>query len=223
MIGMTPPDPDRDPLEELAEEFVGRLRRGERPALTEYADRHPDLADHIRTLFPALLLDGAARPGRPPPAAAPGPARRVPPPPGGRPRRHGRRVRGGAGVARPAGGAEGAPGRPVLAGSAWSGSAGRRRRRPGCTTPTSSRCSASARRAARTSTPCSSSTARGWTGARRGPAAAGRHSVCVGSAPGRAVGPRPPAPDRFVRRRIDRVGLPRSCRRRPAHSRSPAD
>lgn len=53
---MTTPEPDRDPLEELAEEFVGRVRRGEHPALTEYADRRPDLADRIRSLFPTLLL-----------------------------------------------------------------------------------------------------------------------------------------------------------------------
>src|SRR5215469_14387978 len=42
-------------LERLAEEFVERHRRGERPALSEYADRHPDLAAEIRDLFPALV------------------------------------------------------------------------------------------------------------------------------------------------------------------------
>ena len=47
---------DRDPLDLLAEEFVERYRRGERPALTEYAGRHPELADRIRDLFPALVL-----------------------------------------------------------------------------------------------------------------------------------------------------------------------
>ena len=46
---------DRDPLDRLAEEFVARYRRGERPSLTEYADRLPDLADEIRDLFPALV------------------------------------------------------------------------------------------------------------------------------------------------------------------------
>jgi eukaryotic-like serine/threonine-protein kinase len=39
---------------ELAHEFADRLRRGERPTPTEYADRHPELADQIRELFPAL-------------------------------------------------------------------------------------------------------------------------------------------------------------------------
>jgi serine/threonine protein kinase/WD40 repeat protein/tetratricopeptide (TPR) repeat protein len=49
-------DSSRDALlERLAEEFVERHRRGERPALSEYADRHPDLAAEIRDLFPALV------------------------------------------------------------------------------------------------------------------------------------------------------------------------
>jgi serine/threonine protein kinase/WD40 repeat protein len=49
-------DSSRDALlERLAEEFVERHRRGERPPLSEYADRHPDLAAEIRDLFPALV------------------------------------------------------------------------------------------------------------------------------------------------------------------------
>jgi hypothetical protein len=46
---------DRDPIEQLAEEFLARYRRGEQPALTEYAERYPQHADEIRRLFPALL------------------------------------------------------------------------------------------------------------------------------------------------------------------------
>src|SRR4051812_39723994 len=42
-------------LERLAAEFVERHRRGERPPLSEYTDRHPDLAGDIRELFPALM------------------------------------------------------------------------------------------------------------------------------------------------------------------------
>jgi serine/threonine protein kinase/WD40 repeat protein/tetratricopeptide (TPR) repeat protein len=42
-------------LERLSEEFIERHRRGERPALSEYADRHPELAADIRDLFPALV------------------------------------------------------------------------------------------------------------------------------------------------------------------------
>jgi serine/threonine protein kinase/WD40 repeat protein len=49
-------DSSRDALlERLAEEFVERHRCGEHPALSEYTDRHPDLAAEIRDLFPALV------------------------------------------------------------------------------------------------------------------------------------------------------------------------
>src|SRR5262245_50676779 len=49
-------DSSRDMLlERLLEEFVERHRRGERPALSEYAECHPDLAAEIRDLFPALV------------------------------------------------------------------------------------------------------------------------------------------------------------------------
>lgn len=47
-------DPDRDPVDLLAEEFAERFRRGERPSVSEYAARHPDLADQIRDLLPAV-------------------------------------------------------------------------------------------------------------------------------------------------------------------------
>src|SRR6516165_2997892 len=47
---------ERNPVELLAEEFLDRKRRGEQPTLREYLDRHPDLADEIRDLFPALLM-----------------------------------------------------------------------------------------------------------------------------------------------------------------------
>jgi eukaryotic-like serine/threonine-protein kinase len=46
----------RNPVELLAEEFLDRKRRGEQPTLQEYLDRHPDLAEEIRDLFPALLM-----------------------------------------------------------------------------------------------------------------------------------------------------------------------
>ena len=41
---------------ELAEEFLDRYRAGERPSLKEYADRHPELADEILEVFPALAV-----------------------------------------------------------------------------------------------------------------------------------------------------------------------
>ena len=47
-------DRDRDPLDLLAEEFADRYRRGETPSITEYATRHPELADDLRELLPAV-------------------------------------------------------------------------------------------------------------------------------------------------------------------------
>jgi serine/threonine protein kinase/tetratricopeptide (TPR) repeat protein len=47
---------DRNPVERLAEEFIARRRRGEHPSLTEYVDRHPEWAEDIRELFPALCV-----------------------------------------------------------------------------------------------------------------------------------------------------------------------
>jgi serine/threonine protein kinase/WD40 repeat protein len=47
---------ERNPVELLAEEFLDRKRRGEKPTLREYIDHHPELAAEIRDLFPALLM-----------------------------------------------------------------------------------------------------------------------------------------------------------------------
>jgi serine/threonine-protein kinase len=52
-----------DALGRLADEFLERYRRGERPAPTEYAARHPELADQIREMFPALAMLEDVRPG----------------------------------------------------------------------------------------------------------------------------------------------------------------
>jgi WD40 repeat protein/serine/threonine protein kinase len=46
--------PDEDPMEPVAEEFLERFRRGERPSVTEFKDRYPHLADRIDVLLPAL-------------------------------------------------------------------------------------------------------------------------------------------------------------------------
>ncbi len=45
-----------DPVDDLVDGFLDRYRRGERPSLTEYTDKHPELAERIRALFPALLV-----------------------------------------------------------------------------------------------------------------------------------------------------------------------
>jgi serine/threonine protein kinase len=49
-----PTSDERDPVDILAEEFAARLRRGEHPSVTEYAAAHPDLADELRELLPAV-------------------------------------------------------------------------------------------------------------------------------------------------------------------------
>jgi serine/threonine protein kinase/WD40 repeat protein len=41
---------------DLAEEFIERFRRGERPSLKEYTDKHPDLAAEICKVFPAMAM-----------------------------------------------------------------------------------------------------------------------------------------------------------------------
>ncbi|MCI0462936.1 MAG: protein kinase [Gemmataceae bacterium] len=53
---MTDPSSEPDPVEKLAEEFLARLRTGQRPALTEYTEKYPVWAERIRKVFPALVL-----------------------------------------------------------------------------------------------------------------------------------------------------------------------
>lgn len=43
-------------LKELVEEFLVRLRRGERPPVADYVQRHPELAEQINEMFPTLGL-----------------------------------------------------------------------------------------------------------------------------------------------------------------------
>jgi serine/threonine protein kinase/Tfp pilus assembly protein PilF len=52
---MTDSNADRDPIDLLAESFVGRLRAGQRPSIAEYAERYPDLAGDLQELLPALV------------------------------------------------------------------------------------------------------------------------------------------------------------------------
>ena len=47
---------ERDPVEELAEEFLARFRRGERPAVSEYARRYPEVGEQIPDVLRALVL-----------------------------------------------------------------------------------------------------------------------------------------------------------------------
>ena len=41
-------------LNRLADEFAERFRCGERPSLSEYIERYPNLAEEIREFFPVL-------------------------------------------------------------------------------------------------------------------------------------------------------------------------
>lgn len=52
---MIDPTSDSNQLGELAEDFLDRRGRGERPTVAEYAEKYPDLADQIRAFFPALM------------------------------------------------------------------------------------------------------------------------------------------------------------------------
>jgi WD40 repeat protein len=54
-MSTSPGTGDYGRFKELAEEFVERYRRGERPTLQEYVDRLPEMADAIRETFPALV------------------------------------------------------------------------------------------------------------------------------------------------------------------------
>jgi hypothetical protein len=59
---MNEADPRADLLDQLAEEFLARFRRGERPAVQEYTAKYPEHAAEIRDLFPALVVLEQAAP-----------------------------------------------------------------------------------------------------------------------------------------------------------------
>src|SRR5262245_22068284 len=60
---MPSPSDARRPVEILADEFLARCKRGERPTIKEYCDRHPDLAEEIRDVFEAVLMVEDLKPG----------------------------------------------------------------------------------------------------------------------------------------------------------------
>src|SRR5271166_407016 len=53
---MSSSDSNAEIVMELAEEFLERYRKGERPPLKEYIDRHPELAAEIKEVFPAMAM-----------------------------------------------------------------------------------------------------------------------------------------------------------------------
>src|SRR6516162_850971 len=48
--------PQSEIVLELAEEFLARYRKGERPPLRDYIKRHPELAAEIKEIFPAMAM-----------------------------------------------------------------------------------------------------------------------------------------------------------------------
>lgn len=59
---MNKSESERHSIEVLAEEFVARYRRGERPPVSEYTERYPAHAEEIADLFPAMLMMENLRP-----------------------------------------------------------------------------------------------------------------------------------------------------------------
>jgi len=53
---MNGPGSEMDAVGRVAEAFLDPYRRGERPSLTEYIEKYPELAEQIRDLFPALVV-----------------------------------------------------------------------------------------------------------------------------------------------------------------------
>ena len=117
---MSVTSPDQPSIEDLAEEFLDRRRRGERPSLEEYVTRYPDLAVEIREFFPVLGLVEDFKPGTGDVSgsiagsndfrarANAGATGRLSLVAGSRPGRDGGRVRGRARIAGPSRGLEGA-------------------------------------------------------------------------------------------------------------------
>jgi hypothetical protein len=53
---MSQPSCEYDPIDDLADDFLERYRKGERPSLNEYTGKYPELAERIRAVFPALVV-----------------------------------------------------------------------------------------------------------------------------------------------------------------------
>lgn len=69
---MNESESERNSLEVLAEEFIERYRRGERPPVSEYSERYPELAEEIVDLFPAMLMMENLKPADEDESASPG-------------------------------------------------------------------------------------------------------------------------------------------------------
>ncbi|MBM4093755.1 MAG: hypothetical protein FJ276_30760, partial [Planctomycetes bacterium] len=49
-------DPDRNPVDELADEFAQRLRDGQCPSIATYVEQYPQYAQEIRDVFPPIAM-----------------------------------------------------------------------------------------------------------------------------------------------------------------------
>jgi serine/threonine protein kinase len=63
---------ERGPVNLLADEFLARCKRGERPTIKEYCNQHPELAEEIRDVFEALLMVEDLKPGSSDVSGSPG-------------------------------------------------------------------------------------------------------------------------------------------------------
>ena len=64
-------DPDRHPVDVVAEEFAAQCRRGDRPSVGDYVKRYPQWAEQLREVLPPIGMmeqfkrrGAASRPGR---------------------------------------------------------------------------------------------------------------------------------------------------------------
>lgn len=54
---LTPPATSA--LDQVADDFIAKIRQGEKPVITDYVNRYPELASEIEEIFPAIVaLEG---------------------------------------------------------------------------------------------------------------------------------------------------------------------
>lgn len=56
---------ERETIENIAEEFTQRWRRGEQPSVNEYVERYPAVAERLKALLPPVLILERAKQNRP--------------------------------------------------------------------------------------------------------------------------------------------------------------
>src|SRR5262249_48435613 len=61
---MTDARSERHPIDQIAEDFVARYRRGEHPSVSEYARRYPEWAEEVEEVLQALVMMEALGPPR---------------------------------------------------------------------------------------------------------------------------------------------------------------